>query len=102
MQTKVDNKRQGVRIRGGGVVAAASAPSVTPIESRISGDMSRDLVAPSATASSCRARSFSDSSSSLLLLFLLILAVSFSNLAIAIATDVRKSLVALASTNHVR
>ena len=54
-QTKVDNKRQGVRIRGGGVAAAASAPSVTPIESRISGDMSRDLAAPSATASSCRA-----------------------------------------------
>ena len=91
-----------MRIRGGGVVAAAaSAPSVIPIESRISGDMSRDLAAPSATASSCRARNFSDSSSSLLLLLLLILAVSFSNLAIAIADAFCKNPVALASTRLV-
>jgi len=47
-------------------------------------------------------RNFSDISSYLLLFLLFFLVVSDFNLAIAIAIDIRKSLVALGSAKHVR
>jgi hypothetical protein len=78
----------------GGAAAAAPSPAA-PIESR---NTSRDPAA----LNSLKPRSFSDSSSYLLLLVTFVATATVSNLAIAVATAFRKSLIALPSTRPAR